>query len=153
VSDAFLHCTGIFTRIISLTFDRNVLNLSVDNVEQIGQQIKRAFAVSALKAADDHNAETTQKRIRFINMIVALLHHCSPPFWASCSQTYSTFDPKTGKTIILSTHHWNTQQNRHSVSSLRVAACNVAQELSYHKTQEYLSEAAGVNSLFSALCV
>jgi hypothetical protein len=63
------------------------------------------------------------------------------------------FNPKTGKTVIPSALVWNTQHNRHPASSLLSAVCETSQELSYRKTQEHLSQVAGVDSLLSSSAV
>jgi hypothetical protein len=151
VSDGVLRYTSTVTRVISLPSDPNVLDLIVDDVEQIGQEMKRTIAVSSLEAVDRCHAQTVRKKF-------SLRHHGHRSFTLLTLfgrlriQRTRLFDPKTGKTIIPSAIFWNTQQNRHAVSSLTASACEVSQELSYRKTQQHLSQVAGVDSLFSTSC-
>ncbi|MDR2439719.1 MAG: hypothetical protein LBE12_10180 [Planctomycetaceae bacterium] len=62
MSAGVLRYTSTVPRVISLPSDPNVLDLIVDDVEQIGQQMKRTIAVSSLEAVDRCHAQTVRKK-------------------------------------------------------------------------------------------
>jgi hypothetical protein len=153
VSEGRVHCVGHFTCTISLpSVGSAVPNHVVRAIEQAGQQFKREVAISSLEAIDQSLACLAQA-------VGHLRHHGRrrftflTPLGRVPVRRTRLFDPKTGTTLIPSAIAWQTQQNRHPVSSLITAACDVSQELSYRKSQEQLSTTAGVDSLCSASCV
>ena len=147
VSEGRVHCVGHFTFTTSLpSVGSEVPDHVVRAIEHAGQQFKREVAVSSLEAIDQDN-------VRLAQAAGHLYQHGRRPFTLMTSfgrlviRRTRLFNPKTRTTLIPSALSWKTRQNRHPVSSLITAACEVSQELSYRKSQEQLSQTAGVDSL------
>jgi hypothetical protein len=69
VSDGYLRYTGTFTRMIPFTPDQTHFDSIIEDIDQIGQRVKREVTVSRLESADHQNAQFARTLIKLLVLI------------------------------------------------------------------------------------